>query len=123
MSSQIELALLRLFAECNDCLPVGESFTLEAGNRILRLSVEPIANNPPIPETSCEEDVYDAARILILLHERRVTAKEILAELEAVGRIWGRSTVMAALASLTSKGLLKNPRDRHGYGLTVQTNT
>lgn len=117
MPPQIETALLRLFADCPAALIIGHSYSVEAGGRILRLTIDPIIDNPPHPEGECESNVYDAVRLLVNEHGRRVTTKEVFAELETVGQIWGRSTVVNALASLVHKGLLVNPRDKKGYGI------
>lgn len=122
MPPQIETALLRLFADCPSALTIGHTYTVEAGGRVLRLSIEPISTGPPGPDGECEENCYDAVRLLVNLHGTRVTTKEVIAELESVGHIWGRSTVVNALASLVHKGLLVNPRDKKGYGLPSCTN-
>lgn len=117
MPPQLEIALLRLYADCHATLIVGQSHSLEAGGIVLRLSVEPPANEPPRPETECEEDVYGAVGVLTSLLGRRVTTKEILAELELVGKIWGRSTILNGLAALVHRGLLTNLRNKKGYAL------
>lgn len=117
MPPQIEIALLRICAECSSALTVGQSYSIDVNGKTLRLSVEAISGQPPKPDSECEEDVYDAVRLLIGLHGRRVTTKEVFAELEAANHIWGRSTVVCALAALVHKGLLLNPRDKKGYGI------
>lgn len=117
MPPQIEIALLRLCAEANGSLVIGQSYSLDIDGKTIRLSIEPISGDPPGPESECEENVLDAVGVLVALYDRRVTTKEVFAELESVNHIWGRSTVVCALAALVHKGLLLNPRDKKGYGL------
>lgn len=123
MPPQIETALLRLFADCPAALSIGHSYAVEAGGRILKLCIEPIVEAPPCPEGQCEEDVLDAVCLLVNEHNRRVTTKEVFAELDNANHLWGRSTVVNALASLVHKGLLVNPRDKRGYGPPQMTTT
>lgn len=113
----IEMHLLRIFAELSTLLRVNESHSIEAGGMVLKLSVEFPADKPPAPETDAERDVYDAVCELVKLRGRRVVIREVIAHLEATNRLWGKSTVTNALATLTHKGLLVNPRDKRGYGL------
>lgn len=117
MPPQIEIALLRLWGSCADALIVGEPYTIDLDHVTLTVIAKPKASAPPAPEGACEEDVLACVYSLVACHGRRVTTKEILAELEFTEHIWGRSTVLNALATLVHKGLLMNPRDKKGYGV------
>lgn len=119
MPHRIEIALLRLYAECSGALIVGQTHSTEVGGIVLRLSIEPPENKPPRPEGTCEEDVYDAVAVLSAAMDRRVTSKEVMAEMDSTNHLWGRSTVLNALAALVHKGLLINPHDKKGYGVPI----
>lgn len=119
MPPQIEIALLRLCADCNGALTIGQSYSIEAGGKVLRISVDAPVDAPPAPQTECEQETLDAVRVLFNLYGRRVTAKEVMAELENVGHIWGRSTILNALATLVHRGLLVNKHDKRGYGVPI----
>lgn len=112
----IEMSLLRLFADHEKLLRPLESHSIQAGDLVLRLSIEHPTDAPPAPETECERNVLDAVRELVERHNRRVTTKEILSHLDETSRIWGKSTIQNALASFCHRGLLVNLRDKRGYG-------
>ena len=65
----------------------------------------------------CEQEILDITTDLIQTKGRRVTAKEIKAEMRRRGREWGNTTLHNALAQLVAFGRLMNPHDKRGYGI------
>lgn len=118
----IETAMLRLYADVGPLLKANDCHVIEAGGLILRLSIEYPATAKPAPESQCEQDCFDAAGEIIAETGQRATSRAIIDRLNETGRLWGRSTMLNALASLTHKGLLVNPGDKRGYGLPLSTN-
>ena len=110
----VTAALLRLWAELGPELAALREVRVAAGDYTLTLRAErtDIATLRPN-----ERDVYAAAAALCRSLGRRVTAKEVKAELRRRKQEWGNTTVNNALALLVARGLLVNHHDRHGYGV------
>lgn len=119
MPPVVESALLRILAVMGKRLTAGDRWEVQVdeGGLVLTLSADYRQAEKPEPRGQCEQDVYDAVRELVEREKRRAVTKEIATHLEATDRLWGRSTIVLALAALVDKGLLVNPHDKRGYGL------
>lgn len=70
---------------------------------------------PTGPRNACEREVLRALQALGASPEKRFSRVAIEA---AMGEIHGASTISLALARLVKSGLVFNPRDHLGYGLS-----
>lgn len=118
----IEVRLHQLLATLPPELPPDLRIEITRGDKVILFcvchglsAIESTVEKHELSE--CERDVLGIVSKETARLGRRILNREVSEALKRRGIHWGWSTVVASLSNLTSLGLLKNPRDRKGYGL------